>query len=269
MDLDISNTNPNIFFISHRKMSSYHGNHLHGFYEILYLFSGERSFFINDRTVKMKTGDLILIHPNVLHKATNDTTDDCKGILLYFYDSRLPLQESLSALFESDTIHLPLALNDRIIIEELFLKMRQESNHQQTDSNLLLQALAIQLLVYLNRYLQKNQPIPFEHPSPIHEKISEIALYINSHYDEKLSLELLAEHFYISPSYLSRIFKRVTNFTLVEYINNVRIKEAKRLLMETKLKVVEIAEATGFGSITHFGRVFKEITGNPPKYYRS
>lgn len=67
---------------------------------------------------------------------------------------------------------------------------------------------------------------------------------------------------------MSRFCKVATGFTFVEYVNSVRIKEAKHLLEQTTLKVNLIARKVGFGSVTHFGRVFKAVTGHAPLYYR-
>jgi YesN/AraC family two-component response regulator len=72
----------------------------------------------------------------------------------------------------------------------------------------------------------------------------------------------------VSPYYLSRFFKEATGFTFVEYLNSVRIKEAKRLLERSSMKVKLISRKVGFGSVTHFGRVFKLVTGHTPLYYR-
>lgn len=258
-----------ILVVSHHKFCNSHDNHLHNFFELIYVLSGERCFFINGRTIKVKIGDLLIIPPNTIHKAVNDEKDDCEGILLYYNNPIINLEKYLPLFSDSKSLHqFSLALQDRSFVEELLLKMINETYHRQEGSSLLKQSLAIQLFVFLERYIKHNDPTPFEHPSPMHEKISEIALYINANYAEDLSLETLAEHFFISASYLSRIFKKVTNFTLIEYINNIRIKEAKRLLIETNKKILDISEEVGFGSITHFGRVFKEITGNSPKYYR-
>lgn len=260
------------FFISRKRMKNYHGHHVHDFFEMLYLFSGERCFFINDRIFKMTEGDLILINPNVLHKATSDHSPDCEGLLLYFQEGFLapnhPIRTMLMPLFANETISINLPINKRSLIEDLFFKMLQEDRIKNDGYPLTLQGLLLQLLVALDRHVKDNSVTSFEHPSPMHEKISEIARYINQNYPEPLSLTSLAGRFYISPSYLSKVFKEATNFTFVEYLNNVRIKEAKRLLLGTRKKVVEIAAEVGFGSVTHFGRVFKEITGNPPLYYR-
>lgn len=92
--------------------------------------------------------------------------------------------------------------------------------------------------------------------------------YINTHFAEPLRLEELAERFEISPAYLSRMFKEITGFSLIEYINLVRVQEAQRLLTDTKMKVIAIAEQVGFGSLVQFGRVFRQITKTTPLRYR-
>ncbi len=266
------NNEQDAFHISRKRMKNYHGQHVHDFFEILYLYSGERCFFINDRIFKMTEGDLIIISPNVLHKATSDQSPDCEGVLIYFQEGFLapnhPIKETLAQLFATETISINLPLNERSLLEDLFLKMLREDRIKNDGYQLALQGFLLQLLVLLGRQVKMSDTSPFEHPSPIHEKTSEIAQFINRNFSEPLSLTSLANRFYISPSYLSKVFKETTNFTFVEYLNNVRVKEAKRLLLESRKKVVEIAAEVGFGSVTHFGRVFKEITGNPPLFYR-
>ena len=262
----------NPFYINRRKMNNYHDGHVHDCFEMLYLSSGQRFFFINDRTFKVKEGDLFLIHPNVLHKATSNEALNCEGILLYFIEKRLSpvrsIREILTPLFQSETIAFSLSLNARAFVDELFSKMLQEYQNKNNEYLLAIQAYVLELLIFLSRNIKESQASSFEHPSPMHEKVSDIAGYINQHYSEALSLNFLANHFYISPNYLCKVFKEVTDFTLIEYLNNVRVKEAKRLLLESREKVVDIAEKVGFGSITNFGRVFKEVTGHPPLYYR-
>jgi YesN/AraC family two-component response regulator len=266
----MSDENP--FYIDRRIVNNYHDGHVHDCFEMLYLTSGQRLFFINDRTFKVKEGDLILIHPNVLHKATSNEALNCEGILVYFFEKQLsplkPLRQLLTSLFKSETTAFSLSLNACAFVDELFSKMLQEYRSKNQEYLLAMQAYILELLIFLSRNIKESQATSFEHLSPVHEKVSDVAGYINQHYSEALSLNFLAGHFYISPNYLCKVFKEVTDFTLIEYLNNVRVKEAKRLLLESREKVVDIAEKVGFGSITNFGRVFKEITGHPPLYYR-
>lgn len=92
--------------------------------------------------------------------------------------------------------------------------------------------------------------------------------YIAQHCAEDLSLEQLAGMVYLSPSYLSRLFKRETGENLSSYIQNVRIEQAKLLLRTTSLKTYEVAERVGISDPVYFSRIFKKITGVKPKDYR-
>ena len=89
--------------------------------------------------------------------------------------------------------------------------------------------------------------------------VSSVQAYISAHYGEQLSLDQLAQQFYLSSSYLSRLFKRETGTTLTTYLQNVRT---------TALKSYEVAERVGINDPVYFSRIFKKITGLKPKDYR-
>ena len=76
------------------------------------------------------------------------------------------------------------------------------------------------------------------------------------------------QRFYLSPYYLSRLFRRVTGQSIVDYINGRRIEAAQRLLESTDLNISAVAEQTGFASAAHFRRVFRETMGTGPLQYR-
>ena len=86
--------------------------------------------------------------------------------------------------------------------------------------------------------------------------------YIEEHYAEDISLDLVAEKIGISPFYLSRLFKAERGESFVEYLTSVRMKNAVRLARETRLSIREIATRTGYASPTSFCRVFKKYTGS-------
>ncbi len=92
--------------------------------------------------------------------------------------------------------------------------------------------------------------------------------YIDENYSEQLTLGDVADNVYVSSSYLSRIFKRVTNLNFSEYVNKVRIDEAKRLLKESDLMTYQIGEAVGYSDPHYFSRIFKKITGHSPTWFR-
>lgn len=100
------------------------------------------------------------------------------------------------------------------------------------------------------------------------ETIEKICAYLNANYSQKLNLSGVAAQFYLSPYYLSRLFRRVTGQSIVDFINVRRIEEARRLLENTDLRINHVAEQTGFSTTAHFRRVFREQVGVSPVQYR-
>ena len=103
---------------------------------------------------------------------------------------------------------------------------------------------------------------------PRNETVEQICAYLAANYQQKLSLTEVAARFYISPYYLSRLFRRVTGQSIVDYINARRIEAAQKLLETTELSIGSVAEQTGFASAAHFRRVFRETMGVGPLQYR-
>lgn len=92
--------------------------------------------------------------------------------------------------------------------------------------------------------------------------------YIDSHLDEELSLELVAQKVYVSKAYLSQMFKERIGHSFTEYVNNQRLVKARRLLLTTDLKIDQIAESCGFFSSTYFSTAFKKNSHMTPRAFR-
>ena len=123
------------------------------------------------------------------------------------------------------------------------------------------------LLITLDRMME-NYSDEREMPSQQYIIVSEIMTYIAEHCSEKLSLEILGKEFGYSRNYLCGLFKSISGFSIVSYINGIRIKKSQEMLKNTRMSVAQIAQDCGFESSTHFGRVFKEIAGCSPMRYR-
>lgn len=269
------NSMEDLYSVSRRRQSEHlmPESHFHSTYEAYYLLSGERTFFIKDRTFSIKAGNFILLHPNVLHKTANTEQPEHEKIIINFKEAFLPsihknFFDRLHPYFQNDYLIIQFGGQHKMMFEDYLLQIVKEAQTLQEGFDIIIQSLLAQILVYASRHMELCKMETLDYLNPMHESISEIVRYINTSYKKNLSLPYVAEHFYISPYYLSRTFKDVTGFGFNQYVNSVRVKEAKKLLEETKLKVNIIAERVGYGSITHFGRVFKEITGHPPLYYR-
>jgi AraC-like DNA-binding protein len=248
-------------------------NHIHPEYELYYLFSGQRSYFIKDRSYPVQAGDLVFIRSGEVHKTTDVGVPEHERILIYFkehyFRSMTPeLGQLLSTPFQSSAPVLRLPMHERLQIESILFALMEELMHTPPGYELAVQHAAAELLLRTARYLKKNETAPLEHVSPMHEKISEIVRYINDHYAEPLQLPALSELFYVSPSHLSRKFKEITGFSFTDYVNLKRIKEAQRLLQQTNLSITDISEQVGFENFSHFGKMFKKITKQSARDYR-
>lgn len=105
-------------------------------------------------------------------------------------------------------------------------------------------------------------------PAPAQDaRLAKIIAYIQSHLDQKLTLNKVADEFYMSKNYLCYYFKKHLNVTFVDYLTVERVKRAKTLLA-TSATLNEIAEKTGFTDMPYFIKVFKKIEGASPGAYR-
>ena len=105
-----------------------------------------------------------------------------------------------------------------------------------------------------------------EHGSRI---AGQVRAYIQERFREKISIQDLSEAFYLTPNYLSTVFKKSTGATILEYITGLRIEEAKRLLRENSgMKMYEVAERVGYSDQEHFRRIFKKLSGVNPKQFK-
>ena len=102
----------------------------------------------------------------------------------------------------------------------------------------------------------------------VENTVRKIESYIQKHYKTSISLGKLAHEFNISPNYISRIFKEQTGNTLTSYVNDLKIQEAKKLLIFTDKKIQEISRSLGYSNEYYFSMSFKKATGYSPKDYR-
>ena len=92
--------------------------------------------------------------------------------------------------------------------------------------------------------------------------------YLQNHYASKLTLDEVANSVHISPTYLSRVFKREVGSSMVDFLNRIRIEKSKELLVDESARLIEVALQCGFESQSYFNRMFKQQCGMTPRQYR-
>ncbi len=101
-----------------------------------------------------------------------------------------------------------------------------------------------------------------------YEKVSLMTRYVEEHYSETVSLDILADYAKLNRCYAGRIFKQYTNMSIVDYVNQVRIQKALELLDNTDLKIHDIAASVGFSNTNYFIQIFKKSQGKTPGQYK-
>jgi len=264
-----------LFYIDRerKRQSSMPSRHYHNGYEIFYLVSGDICYFIGDKAYQAVSGALFIIGMNEIHKLVNAGGASFERVTLEFKKEFLEdlffggLPVDVMSGFSRGMPFIKLSVQEREAAERIFDQMIHEFAEKREGYEPCLKTLLFQLLLLIRRNANAaSAEQPLVHS--VHNKTFEIVEYINRHYNQKLTIAEIARRFYVSPSYFCKTFRKSTGYTFTEYVNHVRIKEAKALLASGKDKVSAVAEQVGFESLTHFGRVFKEIAGLSPLKYR-
>lgn len=247
--------------------------HVHKKYELYYQVDGTRRYFINDSAYLVKGGNLVLIGPDEVHKTGSvENSAHTRFVVNFGREYLEPMSEALPRVnlfagFEAGIHVVNVPSRDRTRVERLLSLLYNAREDRSDEAEALRMVEMTQLLIYVGRFVTAAEAEP-DKTRIVNKTVEEIQTYVNTHYREDLSLTSIAGHFYMSPFYVSRLFKRTTNLSLVEYINSVRVMAAKKLLETTALRIPHVAEEAGFSTPAHFSRVFKESTGLSPQQYR-
>ncbi|MBS1335575.1 MAG: helix-turn-helix transcriptional regulator [Blautia sp.] len=102
----------------------------------------------------------------------------------------------------------------------------------------------------------------------IPDKLREVLYYIQKNYNKKISLSEVSDQFYFNASTVSRMFVKYLGINYIEYVNTLRLEKAKEMLGNSKMNVSEVAERTGFESLSYFSKQFKKKYGVSPQDFR-
>ncbi|MDQ0169851.1 AraC family transcriptional regulator [Paenibacillus tundrae] len=251
-------------------------DHLHDWHELIYVYRGQGTIFIDMGLEDMTEGDLFIIPGNTVHRALPDEKNPVTSSALFFSPGLLASAAGVSssallALFERcrkrRVYKRHLSSAERSTVAALIEDIQHEfelNNHLSAHAALLRFQLLLITLERLDATDPENPPRPVPGPRWLSATLSSI--------DDKLrnglSLPELAQQAAVSPAHFSRAFKRYTGMTLTDYALARRVIMAKEHLLKGDATMASIADACGFESLPHFYRQFKKLTGTTPAAYR-
>lgn len=252
--------------------------HYHREIELMYVIQGSGTRYVGESIQPFFPGDMVLVGSYVPHFWQNDD--------LYFQELPEVQAELILVQFVDDFMGDAFALPEMIHITKLFeralhgLQFNGETRDQAAD---LLWSIArdngknkiIELIELLDLFakstdsrllsdLSYHQKLP-DQPS---ERIQHVCSYLVQNYKRPIALQEVASLINMTEKAFCRFFKKSTQKTLVQFINELRISHACKLLLTGEYSVGEICFESGFGNLSNFNRVFKQITGQTPKAYQ-
>lgn len=256
--------------------------HFHENLELYFMLEGERYYFVDQDTYHLKPGIAILVNRNQIHKTSKAGARSGHHRFMLHLDAAvldglfsLPSIPSVKDIGENYWGVAEFSAKDWQLASQLIEMIKKEMESNTTESNGMSILLTFQLLLLFVRNRKDQEFTGHRHQLSnhkvnigIYQKVHEIALYLQNHCSESCTLDKLSSQFYISSSYLTRVFKSVTGFTVTEYLTICRVRKAGNLLCDTNISITEIAAICGFGNVTYFERIFKRITEHTPLQYR-
>lgn len=251
--------------------------HYHHVNELFYILDGRGEVILNDVRTPVKKTDLILIRSNEDHAFIDDQRDLLHLYCIYFSDDIVNYQQADNPLVQF--VH-GLPMNERIIsthdnpdfydIPRYFRRILFEQNNQTEESQLLMRLIFTEMLIRIKRFINfdKSQWLQATSSlSPTERSVLSVIRYMEKNYYRNLLLEELAIMVPLGPRQFIRIFRKLTNKHFKEFIQELRINEAKRLLSTRQKEIKSVCFEVGFEDLSHFYRVFRKFTGTTPKNY--
>jgi len=244
--------------------------HIHDCYEIYYSITGGKQFLIDNRFYDIHPGDIFFINQYESHYLSQIDHEVLERIVI----SVSP--EFLKSLSSKETDLNQCFFYDKKINHKLSLNPEEQKRflyyiHKICSTNgfgedLIERSVFTELMVFLNQLFFIQQGENEKEAPEYHQQVDKILTYINQNLQNELSIAELSEHFFLSPSYICRIFKSSTGTTINKYIIAKRIALAKSLLVQG-YTVNETWEQCGFHDYSNFLKSFTKTVGISPKKY--
>jgi len=254
-------------------------DHLHDWYELIYVYSGKGTLFVNQTFYDMRAGDLFLIPSITIHRA--------------FPDERTPVTST--AVFFGQALARPVELGEPFPLLRCFELARKRRSYK-LETGAALRKTIVRALGGMQKELAAKQP---GYRQAVLIRLHELLLAVNrsaaapgasgntgdssggpvwmrdtlafidaNAASPEMKLNGLARRAAITPSHFSRVFKQLTGMTVTDYVSAKRIMAAKELLLRTDDSIGDLSRQCGFESESYFYKTFKSFTGVTPTAYR-
>jgi AraC-like DNA-binding protein/mannose-6-phosphate isomerase-like protein (cupin superfamily) len=240
--------------------------HWHDFYELLHVTSGHACHRVNGVPHVLGPGATVLLSPADFHEIVTESDEPLDYVNVVV---------GTALVEDRDGTPLPGAgertawvLEDGADLARDFARLWDESALDRPGAVAMSEAIVRCLLIELARRCASTPTQPGRPPRDPSDVVRAV-VHVDRHFREPLTLAGVAAHAHLSPNYFSERFRAVTGTSFQSYLQQRRLAFAHSLLASTGLGVTEVCHASGFGSLSHFGRAFRSRYGIPPTALRA
>lgn len=239
-------------------------------HELAFFTGGKGRLMIGKKSYPIRDGMLVYICPDVLHTLELDTVDDTdepiRVLTVHFSYASVNFgcdkweindeAQMLPFLFAQE-------LKDYYQIDDIFKKLVGSWYAKRPGYEFVSKTFLQQLLIAIMQNIKKQ-----DRNDSASLKVEKMIDYMHQKINGQVTLAELSEMTQLSPSYLSRIFKETTGYSIISYFNKIKIDKAKEMIVEGNKKVKEVARTLGFADEFYFSRIFKKTEGiSPSEFY--
>lgn len=239
--------------------------HYHDFHKIIVFISGKVTYHIEGKAYHLKPRDILLVSQGAIHKPEIDPSVPYERYIFWIRDD-LSCQE-LNTCFQKandrsfNLVRADSALQERL--KDLLPEIEQTLQNKHFGDTVLRNALFTQFMIYINRIFLRTSSSPDKKAYSSDTQVEQLLKYINRNLSENLSIDQLAERFFLSKYHMMRKFKNETGYTIHNYITSKRLLMARSLISQG-IPVMKAALASGFHNYTTFVRAYKKQFGKAP-----
>ena len=243
--------------------------HSHDYYELVIFVEGEINYVCESSVYSPNRGDVIIIPPGKFHmsKLKGERTHYKRHVFYLYPNAFDAVSPSLAELLirTKEGVHFSLASRERE--EELLTLAEKLASSLKSRGDDLSRALAFGYIIEIFCLLNRKDIRHSGESERLPENILALQQYLDAHYTEINSVSEVAEHFFYSREYVSRLFKKYYDTTILDYIHKLRISKSRTLIAEG-MPIIDVCYAVGFSSLSTFIRAFRTATDMTPSEYR-
>lgn len=240
--------------------------HYHEFPKVIFMWSGVGNYSIDGKKYMIQDDDILLIGKQKIHRPEFEKGTLYERSIIYISPQFLKQYSTkecdLETIFDNQAGHV-IRTNDNKMVFELLQQFEQELSEERYGKDVMSNIILIKILIEIGRIISEQRKAYSNVITTENARIIQIMKYIDQHLTEEISIEQLAERFYLSKYHMMRLFRQETGQSIYEYLTLRRLLDARDRIIKGE-NATESCYNSGFRSYSSFTRAYSKYFGSTP-----